>query len=89
MPLPPGAQNPAPVDINNTGTIVAIMGPVGTERGYVRAGTTWKQLDPLPGGSWSLVSAVNEVGQVAGYRNSDTQTLGFIWQNDVFGSRCT
>ena len=89
LPRPPGISSNFAKDINNAGTIVGIY--TGTDfqfRGYVYEDGEYTELEPLPGGAWSQAIAINDAGQVTGYRSIGSKDdpvfpyNAFVWSRD-------
>ena len=82
LPMPPGAIEATASDINDAGVICGGMQVADGYRGWVSGGGEWTILEPCPGGLWSGASAINNAGQVVGFRsigNGVYPQNGFLW----------
>ena len=89
LPRPAGVDSSIAVDVNDAGMIVGTYsGPAVFFRGFVYEDGEYTELLPLPGGAWSMVGAVNNAGQVTGYRSIGSKSdpvfpyNAFIWTRD-------
>jgi probable HAF family extracellular repeat protein len=86
LPRPPGFVGARAYDINDSGMIVGALLTAGSLwNACVWCGDDVINLDPLLEGNSSEALAINNAGQVTGYRNHTVLggTHGFVWEDGV------
>ena len=83
LPRPAGVLSARAIDINDAGQIGGTMST--TQFGFVAylyENGTFTELPPVPGGAWSMTFAINNAGQIVGYRSIGAGVNpfnAFIW----------
>ena len=84
---PPDTPSAEASDLNDIGGIIGTIDPPGPsgQHGFVWENGTWTMLLPDNDGLFSGAYAINNLGQVVGYRDIDAFTRNaFLWDNGLF-----
>ncbi len=89
LSFPAGTIRKRAFDINDSGAIVGTFDLSGDglgDLGFLYEGGAWVAMHPPGAGLFSGSPALNNVGQVVGYRNNadNTRQFAFIWRKGVF-----
>jgi len=86
LPLPPGFNSGRANDVNDEGIVGGVISGLGIEHGFIWDDGEWTLIEPLPGGAWCEIFAINNAGTAVGFRSIGPGThpyTAFVYKDGV------